>query len=147
MTDPSINSGFNNCVFCKIVTGDIPSHKVYEDADTLAFLDIHPVNAGHTLVIPKAHFENFAQTPKETAATLLHLSQRLAPGILKAVGADAFNLSTNNGRAAGQLVFHTHFHLIPRFPADGHKMWQGSDEHQDFAAMALKIKECVGRSA
>ncbi|OGL66347.1 hypothetical protein A2856_01465 [Candidatus Uhrbacteria bacterium RIFCSPHIGHO2_01_FULL_63_20] len=137
----------SDCVFCKIISGDIPSHKLYEDDVTLAFLDIHPVNAGHVLIVPKAHFENFAQTPKETVAALMDLSQRLAPAVLKAVGADAFNLSTNNGRAAGQLIAHTHFHLIPRFPTDGHKMWHGSDEHQDFAAVALKIKECVGRSA
>lgn len=138
---------FSDCVFCKIVAGDIPSHKVYEDGATLAFMDIHPVNAGHLLIVPKAHFPNFLETPGETVAALMDLSRRLAPAALKAVGADAFNLSTNNGRAAGQLVFHVHFHLIPRFPADGHQMWRGSDEHQDFGKVAEKIRECVVRSA
>ena len=133
-----------DCIFCKIIMGFIPSHKLYEDDDVLAFLDIHPVNAGHALIIPKAHHENFATTPLEVVDKLVAVSQRLAPGILKAVGSDAFNLSTNNGRAAGQIIGHVHFHLIPRFPADGHKMWQGSDEFQDFAAVAGKIKEGLG---
>ena len=133
-----------DCIFCKIVMGFIPSHKIYEDDDVLAFLDIHPVNAGHCLIIPKAHHDTFAQTPLDVVNKLIAASQRLAPGILKAVGADAFNFSTNNGRAAGQLIAHTHFHLIPRFPTDGHKMWHGSDEHQDFAAVAAKIKEAIG---
>lgn len=132
-----------DCVFCKIVMGFIPSHKVYEDADALAFLDIHPVNAGHTLLIPKAHYDAFAQTPLDTVNMLMAVAQRVAPGVLKAVGAEAFNFSTNNGRAAGQLIGHVHFHLIPRFPADGHKMWQGSDEHQDFAAVAAKVREAL----
>ena len=134
----------NDCIFCKIVSGDIPSQRVYEDADTIAFLDIRPVNVGHTLVIPKAHFANMLETPDEVLHTLTDVSKKIAPGILKAVGSDAMNWSTNNGRAAGQLVFHMHFHLIPRFPADGHKMWQGSDDHQDFAALAKKIREELG---
>ena len=134
----------SDCIFCKIVSGDIPSQRVYEDDDTIAFLDIRPVNDGHTLIIPKAHFDNMISTPEPVLHRLIDVSKKVAPGILKAVGSDAMNFSTNNGRAAGQLVFHMHFHLIPRFPADGHAMWQGSDEHQDFAALAKKIRDAIG---
>lgn len=130
----------SDCIFCKIIAGEIPSHKIHEDDTLLAFLDIHPVNPGHTLIITKAHHANFLETPKELVSAITELGQRLAPAILKTVGADAFNFSTNNGRAAGQLIGHTHFHLIPRFPTDGHKMWHGKDEHQDFAAVAEKIR-------
>lgn len=132
-----------DCVFCKILQGDIPSHVVYENDQVRAFLDIQPVNVGHTLIIPKTHYASFAETPAEIVHALTDAAQQIAPGILKAVRADAFNFSTNNGRAAGQIVFHTHMHLIPRFPADGHEMWHGSDVHQDLAAVAKTIRDSI----
>lgn len=133
----------SDCIFCKIIAGDIPAIKIHEDETCIAFLDIHPVNPGHALIVPREHHMNFLETPRELVAAIMELGQKLAPAILKAVGSDSFNFSTNNGRAAGQLIAHTHFHLIPRFPADGHKMWHGSDEHQDFAAMAVKIRAAL----
>lgn len=116
-----------DCIFCKIVAGEIPSHKVYEDDEALAFLDINPVNPGHTLVIPKIHYPDLLNTPAPALAALMAAIRQIAPGILKAVGAEGFNLGVNNGRAAGQIIFHTHFHIMPRFSSDGHKLWHGQE--------------------
>lgn len=120
-----------DCIFCKIAAGEIPSHKVYEDEAALAFLDIHPINPGHTLVIPKAHHQDLLDTPPELLAHLMQVIVKIAPGIVKAVGAEAFNLGVNNGAAAGQIIFHTHFHIMPRFDSDGHKLWPGKDLGQE----------------
>lgn len=133
-----------DCIFCKIVAGEIPSHKVYEDDTVLAFLDIHPTNPGHTLVIPKAHHNDLLDTPADLLAKLMAVVVKITPAIIKGVGAEAFNLGVNNGAAAGQIIFHTHFHIMPRFTADGHKLWHGKDMNQDeFTKIAEKIRESI----
>lgn len=114
-----------DCLFCKIVNKEIPADIIYEDTDTLAFLDIRPINPGHTLVIPKKHFELCLKTPNETLAAVMRTVKKITPSILKTVGAEAFNLGVNCGRTAGQVIFHTHFHIMPRFPNDGYEMWHG----------------------
>ena len=108
-----------DCLFCKIVAGQIPCHKLREDAQVLAFLDIGPLSKGHTLVIPKAHASRLEQLPSDAAAACLRAAHRLAPAVLKAAGADAWNLLQNNGQVAGQVVGHVHFHIIPRSEGDG----------------------------
>lgn len=130
-----------DCLFCKIAAKEIPAEIVYEDEDAMAFLDIHPVNPGHALVIPRRHSESFAVTPEEDVAAVMRVARKIAPAILKAVGADAFNFTANNGKAAGQLVMHTHFHLMPRFSGDGYEMWHGPEGKRDFAAIGAKIRE------
>ena len=133
-----------DCVFCKIVAGDIPSNKVYEDREVLAFLDINPVNPGHTLVIPKAHYKDLIDTPPELASKLIQAIQKIALAVLAGVGADSFNLGVNNGSSAGQIVFHTHFHIMPRFAGDGHKLWQGRQADQnELAKVAEDIKKML----
>jgi len=133
-----------DCIFCKIVAGDIPSHKVYEDSDVLAFLDINPINPGHTLVIPKEHHKDLLDTPPELAAKLVTTVQKITPAILKAVGADAFNLGVNVGAAAGQIIFHTHLHIMPRFTNDGHQLWHGKEVQQDeISKIAESIKKQI----
>lgn len=114
-----------DCIFCKIIHGEIPAEKVYEDDVVFAFVDIHPVNKGHTLVIPKKHLENMFVIPKEEFVDLMERVHLLAPKIKAAVGADGINLGMNNDAAAGQLVFHAHIHIIPRFEGDGLKHWRG----------------------
>ncbi len=132
----------SDCVFCKVLTGELPSHKIYEDDAVLGILDISPINPGHTLFIPKAHTTNIAEMSPEDVGTLFSSARKLAPAILKAAGAESFNLSTNVGRAAGQVVFHTHVHLIPRHPADGYEPWMRNDKyHQDLGTIAEKIRE------
>lgn len=130
-----------DCIFCKIVAGEIPSHKIHEDESVLAFLDINPVNPGHTLVIPKAHHENILDTPSDTLRKLITVVQAIAPAVLSAVGADSFNLGVNNGPSAGQVVFHTHLHIMPRFINDGHALWHGREANQEeLAGIAEKAR-------
>ena len=115
-----------DCLFCKIASGTIPSEKIYEDEDTFAFLDIHPINRGHTLVVPKEHYANIYEAPEELFAKVMQTVQLLAPRIKQAVGADGINIGINNDRAAGQMVFHLHAHIIPRFDNDGYSHWHGN---------------------
>ena len=114
-----------DCLFCKIIAGDIPATKVYEDDEVIAFLDIHPVNDGHTLVIPKEHYAMLSDTPDDIAASLMRVVPHLSRSILKAVGAEAFNIGVNNGKIASQSVDHVHLHIIPRFEGDGQIPWHG----------------------
>ena len=102
-------------IFLKIITGEIPCHKVYEDDKVFAFLDIGPLSKGHTLVIPKEPAETIDQLSDDSAAALGRVLPRLSRAVLKATGATAFNILQNNGPAAHQVVMHVHFHIIPKF--------------------------------
>jgi len=109
----------DNCIFCKIVAGQIPATKVYEDEVALAFLDIGPISDGHTLVIPKQHFDKLHECPAELLSQISRCLGRIAHAAVAATGADGYNVLCNNGRVAGQLVDHMHFHIIPRNAGDG----------------------------
>ena len=111
-----------SCVFCKVLKNEIPSTKMYEDEKTLAFLDISPVNYGHALVIPKSHSENLLSMKDDDLFAMVKTSQKVADAIMKGLKADGFNLGMNNYKAAGQLVMHSHIHVIPRFKNDGLKL-------------------------
>jgi histidine triad (HIT) family protein len=108
-----------DCIFCSIVAGEIPSRTVYEDEEVLAFLDATPLARGHTLVIPKDHHQTLGDLPPDLAETLGGTLTKLAPAIETAVNADASTVAFNNGEAAGQEVPHVHGHVIPRFDGDG----------------------------
>ena len=108
-----------DCIFCKIVAGEIPSVRVWEDDDVIAFLDINPLTVGHTLVVPRAHVEQLTDLPGESAAALMRPVPALAAAIVAVTGAEGFNVLQNNGRCAGQAVGHVHVHIIPRRPDDG----------------------------
>ncbi len=130
----------NDCIFCKIAKGEIPSDKIYEDADFFAFLDIKPVNLGHALLIPKTHVKNLYEFPEELISKTGPVIKKLAVAVKKGTNADGINLGMNNDEAAGQLVFHAHFHIIPRFENDGHKHWGGREHPADEAKnLAQKI--------
>ena len=105
----------DDCVFCKIIAGEIPSYKLYEDEHTLAFLDVHPVNPGHTLVIPKEHHRNIFDIPEEALARVTVVAQKVSLAIQESIGAEGVTLRMNNEPAGGQDVFHAHLHVIPRF--------------------------------
>lgn len=107
------------CVFCKIVKWETASQRVYEDHKYIAFLDINPVNFGHTLIIPRAHHTNLEDTPGEVLGEMMALVKKIGPAIVKAMKADAYNIILNNGSAAGQVIDHIHFHVIPRYLGDG----------------------------
>ena len=111
--------GADDCLFCKMVAGQIPVTKIYEDEVVLAFLDIGPISDGHTLVIPKQHFEKLHDCPAELLGRVSSRLGKIAGAVATAMGSDGYNLLCNNGRAAGQLVEHLHFHIIPRNTSDG----------------------------
>lgn len=105
----------DDCIFCKIIAGDIPSSKIYEDDEVLAFLDISQATKGHTLLIPKEHVRNTLDLSEQKAATLFSRLPKLARAVKTATQADGLNIVNNNEEAAGQTVFHTHIHLLPRY--------------------------------
>ena len=129
-----------NCIFCRIAKGEIPCAKIYEDDNVLAFLDLSPVHHGHTLVIPKNHYKDMLEVPAELGTAVFAALQKVAAAVMKAAGAQGFNVMQNNGLAAGQTVFHIHWHIIPRFENDGLTMWaQGSYPDGAMQAMAAKV--------
>jgi len=108
----------DGCVFCKMVAGEIPVAKVYEDEAVFAFLDIGPISDGHTLVIPRQHCGRLDECDPEVVAELARRLGRIAGAIVTALEADGYNVLSNNGAAAGQVVEHLHFHIIPRQAGD-----------------------------
>ncbi len=116
----------DDCIFCKIIKGDIPSAKVYEDDRVYGFLDIAPVNKGHALVVPKKHSSDILEDDLEDLNACMKAVQIVATAVIKVVNADGFNLITNTKKAAGQVIPHTHFHIIPRFENDDLKHWPHS---------------------
>lgn len=107
-----------NCIFCKIANGEIPSSTIYEDEDFRVFLDLNPATRGHALIVPKEHFADLFELDDELAKKVIILAKKLADHMKQVLGCAGFNLVQNNGRAAGQTVFHFHLHLIPRYEKD-----------------------------
>ncbi|MBI2970907.1 MAG: HIT family protein [Candidatus Aenigmarchaeota archaeon] len=107
-----------DCIFCKIVRNEIPSKKVYEDPDAVAFLDINPANPGHCLVVSKRHYESITDVDDADLKKMIAIVKVMAKRIKTSLNADGINVLQNNGRHAGQIVNHIHFHVIPRFPND-----------------------------
>ena len=128
----------NNCIFCAIAEGEIPSFKVYEDDLVLAYLDINPVSKGHTLVIPKAHTEGLLDTPDETLAAVIARVKKVAAYVKKVLGCGGFNIVQNNGETAGQTVRHVHFHIVPRYDGDDPLVFKGAAA--DMSALAELAK-------
>lgn len=135
----------NSCLFCKIIAGEISSEKIYEDEHFLAFLDLHPVNVGHALIVPKEHADNLYTTPDETLTHLAPLVKKLSIAIKKTLRADGINIAMNNDPAAGQIIFHSHIHIIPRFEGDGFKHWHGARNYHEseMTEIAKKISQTL----
>jgi len=112
------------CVFCKIITGEIPAYKVYEDEKFLAFLDVKPINPGHTLVVPKNHYANLSEIPEGELAKLIIIVKKVAAELIAKLNFSDYTISENNGPLAGQSVSHIHFHIIPRFADDKLSDWK-----------------------
>lgn len=106
----------SECVFCKIARKEAPASIVYEDTQVIAFLSSRPVNAGHTLVIPKKHYENIYEIPEDKLAYLFKIVKKIAHAVKDATGTEGIRIVQNNGEAAGQVVFHLHVHIIPMKP-------------------------------
>lgn len=132
-----------DCIFCKIIKGEIPSYKVYEDGQTLAILDINPVNKGHTLVMPKDHYVNMLDVPVSVLQTTMATVQKIAQALSKYV--EGVNIGQNTNKAAGQLVDHLHFHVIPRYATDGLKHWgsKGGYEKDEALQVLGKIRNLL----
>lgn len=131
-------------VFEKIITKELPATILYEDEDTLAILDIAPNNPGHTIVIPKVHSRNLFDISEESWLSVMKTVRALAPVIKEAVGAEGINISMNNEAAAGQVVFHTHVHIIPRHEGDGLKHFpQGAYKPGEAEMVAEKIRNLL----
>lgn len=129
----------NNCIFCRIVRGEIPATTLYEDDEVLAFMDIGPIIKGHALVIPKQHHDPLTALPSDLLGRVMAVVQTIARAQVEGLRADGFNVHQTNGAAAGQVVPHVHFHVIPRFAGDGHSWnwragsYSGPDEMKQVA--------------
>jgi len=130
----------NNCIFCAIAAGEIPSFKVYEDDAVLAYLDINPFAKGHTLVIPKEHFEGLLDAPDETLAALVSRVKKVAAHVKDSLGCDGFNILQNNGEAAGQTVKHIHFHIVPRWNGDPLAFENSKGDMKALEAIAAQMR-------
>lgn len=131
----------NDCIFCKISNGEIPSKTIYEDEDFRVILDISPATMGHALLLPKAHYADLYELDEELAAKAMKLAKRLAVQMKEKLGCDGFNIVQNNGETAGQTVFHFHMHLIPRYEDDNQKIgWTPtSPSAEDLEAVQNKL--------
>ncbi|TAL54163.1 MAG: HIT family protein [Nanoarchaeota archaeon] len=133
-----------DCIFCKLRDGKIPSAKIYEDDKSICFLDISPISPGHALLIPKKHSETIMSADDEDLKHLILVTKKLSPAIMKATGATGLNIGVNNHKSSGQVVFHTHFHLIPRHDTDGLRHWpQGKYNDGEMNKWAEKIKKQI----
>ena len=132
-----------SCIFCKIAQKEAPTNTVYEDEKVVAFMSIQPINAGHTLVIPKKHYENIYEIPEEEVTYLYRIVKKLAHAVKKAVNAEGIRIVQNNGEAAGQVIFHLHVHIIP---LNKDRPWIHHPENRDADALkddARKIQHAI----
>ena len=130
----------NDCIFCAIADGEIPSFKVYEDDLVVAYLDINPFTEGHALVIPKAHFAGLLDTPDETLAAVVVRVKKVATHLKAALPCDGFNILQNNGEAAGQTVKHVHFHIVPRYGGAPFAFESHAGDRSALKALADRIR-------
>ena len=129
------------CIFCKIIEGEIPSRKVYEDDDILAILDISQTTRGHTLVMPKKHYDDFLQMPEKEFGALMEKVQQIADRIVKKMNAKGCNILINTGETAGQTVRHVHVHIIPRYDENDTVSFSFTENQYDLDEILKKIKE------
>ncbi len=135
----------SDCIFCKIINGEIPSAKVYEDDDVYAFLDISQVTKGHTLIIPKHHTEIIYETDEKIASKFFSRVPKIANALKETFKPAGINILNNNGEAAGQSVFHLHIHLLPRYDKqDGFATkWETHEDQYDLASLASSITKNI----
>ena len=118
----------DNCIFCKLANGEIPTRTVYEDDSFRVILDLGPATKGHALILPKSHAANLYELPDDVAAKVLPLAKKIATQMKEKLGCDGLNLVQNNGEVAGQTVMHFHLHLIPRYVGDGQSiLWKPTE--------------------
>lgn len=132
-----------DCLFCRIISGEVPSHKVYEDEHSYAFLDIYPTSRGHTVVLPKEHITSFLEMNEEKTAELFASVNRIAKKVIAVTDAPGVNIGINNGLVAGQTVPHVHVHIIPRYENDGggsmHTIVDSNPDREELEDLAASI--------
>ena len=135
----------HDCLFCRIIRGEIPCSRLLETARFLAFLDIGPVNPGHSLLVPKAHHATVLDMPAELGAELLEATRQLGQAVMQSTGAAGFNVVQNNFPAAGQVVEHVHWHVIPRFDGDGRLHWHAGScpDQESMRELAERIRAAL----
>ncbi len=133
-----------DCLFCRIIRKEVPAEIVYEDEATLAFLDIHPTNPGHTLVVPKQHSDGLPDADPTVLGHVIQAVQRVANALMPALGIEGFNIIQNNGSVAGQVIPHLHFHIIPRQAGDGLEHWHGKVyEEGEMKEMGERVRKMM----
>ena len=121
-----------NCIFCKIANGEIPSKTLYDDGKFRVILDLGPATKGHALILPKDHYKNLYELPEDYAADAIKLAKKMMTQMTEKLGCEGFNLVQNNGELAGQTVFHFHMHMIPRYQNDGQTIgWKPGEPTQE----------------
>ena len=135
----------DDCIFCKIANGEIPSATVYEDSICRVILDVNPANKGHALIIPKEHFDNIYSMDAETAAKIFTIATEVAKAQKAELNPDGLNILQNNGEAAGQTVFHFHMHLVPRYIKDNVTMtWiPGKADTEELSAVSKALRKRI----
>lgn len=131
----------DNCIFCKLAGGDIPTNAVYEDEDFKVILDASPASRGHCIILPKTHAADIFELPEEYCEKIMSVAKKCAGVLRKVLSCDGINILQNNGEAAGQTVFHLHVHLIPRYKDDKvHIKWTENEQTGDLEALAEEIR-------
>lgn len=130
----------SECIFCQIIRKQAAASVVYEDSRVIAFLSHHPVNPGHTLVVPKKHYENIYEIPEDEAAQLFLIAKQTAKAVRDATGIEGIRIVQNNGKDAGQIVFHLHIHIIPMKPHEQFHHENGFRPHEMLDKDAEKIR-------
>jgi len=135
----------SECIFCKIVSGEIPCTKIYEDSNTFAFLDLNPVNKGHTLVVPKKHSETILDTDEKTLKYLVITTKKISKAMMNGLKIKGFNIGINQFEEGGQVVPHLHIHIMPRLKNDGIKLWpqRKYESKEEMKETADKIKSLL----
>ncbi len=133
----------DNCIFCKIIAGKIPSHTIYEDEEFKVILDVGPATKGHALILPKDHYANLYELPENKAMDVMRLAKKMMTVMTDKLHCDGFNIVQNNGEVAGQTVFHFHMHLIPRYKNDGEilKYIAGEPDQEELEQIRKAITE------
>ncbi len=130
----------DDCIFCKLANGDIPTNSIYEDDRFNVILDLGPATKGHALIIPKDHADNLFELPDDTAAEAMKLAKKLGSKLVEKLGAQGLNLVQNNGEVAGQTVKHFHLHLIPRYDGDGQSiLWKPTSPSSEELASVKEV--------
>ena len=134
-----------NCIFCKIAGGEIPSSTVYEDEDFRVILDLGPASKGHALILPKQHYKDLCELDEAIAAQVMPLAAKIGKAMKKSLGCAGFNVVQNNGTEAGQTVFHFHVHIIPRYEGGPSMVtWDpGKAEPEELAKISATIREAI----